>query len=40
LVFENNKFSAGFGSACVLQYKRCISRHALSDCIEASASNF
>ena len=35
VVFENKKFSAGFGSACVLEYKKCISSHAPSDCVEA-----
>ena len=34
VVFEGKKFSAGFGSACVMEYKKCILDRPLSDCIQ------
>ena len=37
-VFESKKFTAGFGSACVLEYKNCILNHALLDCVEERGS--
>ena len=33
IVFEETKFVPGFGSACVLEYKKCILMRPLSTCI-------
>ncbi|CAG5078189.1 Oidioi.mRNA.OKI2018_I69.PAR.g8923.t1.cds [Oikopleura dioica] len=34
LVFEGKKFTAGFGSACVMEYKKCILDHPLRECVQ------